>query len=154
MVGTLIHWPMTCGSRYLWTLPMFHANGWTFTWVVTAAGGAHVCLRAVDPALAFQLMRDESVTHMCAAPTVLIMLANAPAGARGSVRRGVHVMTAGAPPAAATIQRLEGEFGWELLHVYGLTETAPFITVCEPRPEHRDRSADERATIKARQGSS
>ena len=61
-------------------------------------------------------------------------------------------MTAGAPPAAATIQRLEGEFGWELLHVYGLTETAPFITVCEPRPEHRDRSADERATIKARQG--
>ena len=131
---------------------MFHANGWTFTWIVTAVGGAHVCLRAVDPAQAFGLMRDETVTHMCAAPTVLIMLANAPADARGEVRRGVNVMTAGAPPAAATIQRLEGEFGWELIHVYGLTETAPFITVCEPRPEHRGLSADERATVKARQG--
>ncbi|MCY4635772.1 MAG: long-chain-fatty-acid--CoA ligase [Acidobacteria bacterium] len=152
VVGTLVHWPMGCGTRYLWTLPMFHANGWTFTWVVTAVGGAHVCLRAMDPALAFRLMRDESITHMCAAPTVLIMLANAPADARGAVRRGVDVMTAGAPPAAATIQRLEGEFGWELIHVYGLTETAPFITVCEPRPEHRDLSADERATVKARQG--
>ena len=152
VVGTLIHWPLTCAARYLWTLPMFHANGWTFTWVVTAAGGAHVCLRAVDPSLAFRLMRDEAVTHMCAAPTVLIMLANAPARVRGEVRRGVNVMTAGAPPAAATIQRLEGEFGWELLHVYGLTETAPFITVCEPRPEHRGLSAAERATVKARQG--
>ena len=152
VVGTLVHWPMNCGTRYLWTLPMFHANGWTFTWIVTAVGGVHVCLRAVDPALAFRLMRDESVTHMCAAPTVLIMLANAPADARGEVRRGVNVMTAGAPPAAATIQRLEGEFGWELIHVYGLTETAPFITVCEPRPEHRDLSLDERATVKARQG--
>ena len=85
VVGTLVHWPMNSGTRYLWTLPMFHANGWTFTWVVTAVGGAHVCLRAVDPALAFRLMRDESVTHMCAAPTVLIMLANAPAEARGAV---------------------------------------------------------------------
>ena len=152
VVGTLVHWPMDRGTRYLWTVPMFHANGWTFTWIVTAAGGAHVCLRAVDPARAFRLLRDESITHMCAAPTVLIMLANAPAGARGEVRRGVRVMTAGAPPAAATIERLEGEFGWELLHVYGLTETAPFMTVCEPRPEHRDLPPDERATVKARQG--
>lgn len=152
VVGTLVHWPMTCADRYLWTLPMFHANGWTFVWVVTAVGGAHVCLRQVDPAVAFRLMRDESVTRLCAAPTVLIMLANSPADQRGEVRTGVHVMTAGAPPAAATIQRIEGEFGWELLHVYGLTETAPFITVCEPRPEHRGRPPDERATIKARQG--
>ena len=152
VVGTLVHWPMDRGTRYLWTVPMFHANGWTFTWIVTAVGGAHVCLRAVDPARAFRLLRDESITHMCAAPTVLIMLANAPAGARGEVRRGVRVMTAGAPPAAATIERLEGEFGWELLHVYGLTETAPFMTVCEPRPEHRDLPPDERAIVKARQG--
>ena len=152
VVGTLIHWPMTCADRYLWTLPMFHANGWTFTWIVTAVGGAHICLRAVEPGLAFRLMRDESVTRMCAAPTVLIMLANAPPEQRGEVRRGVRVMTAGAPPAAATIQRVEGEFGWELLHVYGLTETAPFITVCEPRPEHGACTPDARATIKARQG--
>lgn len=152
VVGTLVHWPMDRGTRYLWTVPMFHANGWTFTWIVTAVGGTHVCLRAVDPARAFRLLRDESITHMCAAPTVLIMLANAPAGARGEVRRGVRVMTAGAPPAAATIERLEGEFGWELLHVYGLTETSPFMTVCESRPEHRDLPPDERAVVKARQG--
>ncbi len=152
VVGTLIHHPLSCRDRYLWTLPMFHANGWTFPWVVTAVGGAHICLRQVDPARAFALMRDEAVTMLCAAPTVLITLANAPAAVRGEVPRGVQVMTAGAPPAAATIQRVEGEFGWELMHVYGLTETAPFITVCEPRPEHDGCTLEERAAIKARQG--
>ena len=152
VVGTLIHHPLSCRDRYLWTLPMFHANGWTFVWVVTAVGGAHICLRQVDPAQAFTLMRDEAVTMLCAAPTVLITLANAPAAVRGEVPRGVKVMTAGAPPAAATIQRVEGEFGWELMHVYGLTETAPFITVCEPLPEHDARPLEERAAIKARQG--
>ena len=152
VVGTLLHHPMTCRDRYLWTLPMFHANGWTFVWIVTAVGGAHVCLRQVDPARAFALIRDESVTMLCAAPTVLIMLANAPAEVRGEAPRGVRVMTAGAPPAAATIERMEGELGWELTHVYGLTETAPFITVCEPRPEHDRLAPDARAAIKARQG--
>ena len=152
VVGTLLHHPLTCRDRYLWTLPMFHANGWTFVWIVTAVGGAHVCLRQVDPARAFGLIRDEAVTMLCAAPTVLITLANAPAALRGQVPRGVRVMTAGAPPAAATIQRVEGEFGWELTHVYGLTETAPFITVCEPRPEHDACTPAERAAIKARQG--
>ncbi len=152
VVGTLIHHPLSCRDRYLWTLPMFHANGWTFPWVVTAVGGAHICLRQVDPARAFALMRDEAVTMLCAAPTVLITLANAPAAVRGEVPRGVQVMTAGAPPAAATIQRVEGEFGWELMHVYGLTETAPFITVCEPRPEHDGCTLEERAALKARQG--
>ena len=152
IVGTLIHWPMACDDRYLWTLPMFHANGWTFTWIVTAVGGRHVCLRTMDVQRAFDLIRNEAITHMCAAPTVLIMLANATSKQRGDVRSGVHVMTAGAPPAAVTIQRLEEEFGWELLHVYGLTETAPFITVCEPRPEHRALPLKDRAVVKARQG--
>ena len=152
VVGTLLHHPMTCADRYLWTLPMFHANGWTFVWTVTAVGGTHICLRKIDPTRAFELMRDEAVTMLCAAPTVLITLANAPAEQRGEVPRGVRVMTAGAPPAAATIERVEGEFGWELMQAYGLTETAPFITVCEPRPEHQALSSEERATIKARQG--
>ena len=151
-VGTLVHVPMTCADRYLWTLPMFHANGWTFVWIVTAVGGAHVCLRKVDPAQAFRLLRDERVTMLCAAPTVLIGLASATLEQRGEVPAGVRVLTAGAPPAAATIQRVEGEFGWELTHVYGLTETAPFITVCEPRPEHDSLSLEERAVVKARQG--
>ena len=89
---------------------------------------------------------------MCAAPTILIALANAPADVRGDVPRGVRVVTAGAAPAAATIERMEDEFGWEVTQVYGLTETSPFLTVCEPRPEHRGLQAAERAVIKARQG--
>jgi fatty-acyl-CoA synthase len=151
-IGTLLHLPIAVGERYLWTLPMFHANGWTYTWTVTAAGGTHICLPKVDPAEVFRLIRGENVRWLCAAPTVLISLANAPAEARGEVPPGVHVVTAGAPPAAATIERLEGEFGWEVTHVYGLTETAPFITVCAPLPEHQDLSPADLAVVKARQG--
>jgi fatty-acyl-CoA synthase len=151
-IGTLLHLPIAVGDRYLWTLPMFHANGWTYTWTVTAAGATHICLPKVDPAEVFRLIRDENVRWLSAAPTVLISLANAPAEVRGEVPPGVHVVTAGAPPAAATIERLEGEFGWEVTHVYGLTETAPFITVCAPLPEHQDLSPGDRAVVKARQG--
>ena len=152
VVGTLIHIPMTPADHYLWTLPMFHANGWTFVWIVTAVGGRHVCLRKVDTLRAFELMTAESITTLCAAPTVLISLANVPEAARREAPRGLRVIAAGAPPAAATIQRLEGELGWNVTHVYGLTETAPFITVCEPRPEHAALSLEARCVIKARQG--
>ena len=152
VVGTLLHHPMSVEDRYLWTLPMFHANGWTFVWTVTAAGATHVCLPKVDPAAVFDLVARESVTMLCAAPTVLIGIAGAPEELRRGARRGVRVMTAGAPPAAATIERVEGELGWTITQVYGLTETSPFITVCEPRPEHAALDAGERATVKARQG--
>jgi fatty-acyl-CoA synthase len=151
-VGTLIHVPMTCADRYLWTLPMFHANGWTFTWTVTAVGAAHICLRKVDPARIFDLIHSESITMLCAAPAVLIALANAPVNVRQRSQTKVRVVTAGAPPAAATIQRVEDELGWHLIHVYGLTETSPFITVCESRPAHEQMSSEERCRIKARQG--
>jgi fatty-acyl-CoA synthase len=151
-IGTLLHLPIAVGERYLWTLPMFHANGWTFTWTVTAAAGTHICLRKVDPATIFALIRDEKVSWLCAAPTVLISLANAPAAVRGEVPAGVHVVTAGAPPAAATIERMEGEFGWEITQAYGLTETAPFITVCAPLPEHEGLAPADRAILKSRQG--
>ena len=151
-IGTLLHLPIGVGERYLWTLPMFHANGWTYTWTVTAAGGVHLCLPKVDPAEVFRLIREEQVTWLSAAPTVLISLANASPAVRGEVRPGVHVVTAGAPPAAATIERLEKDFGWEVTHVYGLTETAPFITVCAPLPEHAELAPADRATVKARQG--
>jgi acyl-CoA synthetase (AMP-forming)/AMP-acid ligase II len=151
-VGTLVHLPMTAADRYLWTLPMFHANGWGFVWTVTAVGGVHVCLRKVDPVKVFELIASEGITLMCAAPTVLIGIACAPAEIRANARTGVRVVTAGAPPAAATIERIEGELGWAITHGYGLTETAPFITVCEPRPEHGALSPTERAVIKARQG--
>src|SRR6267378_2793004 len=152
VVGTLIHLHLGVDDRYLWTLPMFHANGWTFIWIVTAVGGTHICLPKVEPAKVFELIRNEHVNWLCAAPTVLIALANAPAAVRGEVPRGVNVVTAGAPPAAATIERMEGEFGWEVTQVYGLTETSPFLTICEPRPEHGSRSTSERAVIKALTG--
>jgi fatty-acyl-CoA synthase len=151
-IGTLLHLPMAVGERYLWTLPMFHANGWTYTWTVTAAAATHVCLRKVEPGAVFQLIRQERVGSLCAAPTVLISLANAPAEVRGAVPPGVRVVTAGAPPAAATIERLEEQFGWEVTQVYGLTETAPFITVCAPLPEHEKLTPADRAVQKARTG--
>jgi fatty-acyl-CoA synthase len=151
-VGTLVHEHMTCADRYLWTLPMFHANGWTFVWTVTAAGAKHVCLRKIDPKLVFELMAREHITMLCAAPTVLIGLANAPEELRLLAPKGIRVLTAGAPPAASTIERLEGDLGWTITQMYGLTETTPFITVCEARTEHEQLSLAERATIKARQG--
>ena len=151
-VGTLVHLPMTPADRYLWTLPMFHANGWTFTWIVTAAGATHVCLRRVEPESIYRHIDQERVTMLCAAPTVLIGIANGPEAQRRNLRRGVRVLTAGAPPAAATIERMEGELGWNVTQAYGLTETAPLISICEPLPEHAALSGGERAVIKARQG--
>ena len=151
-IGTLLYARMTCSDRYLWTLPMFHANGWTFVWTVTAAGATHICLRKCEPRAVCELMKAEKVTTLCAAPTVLIALANAPENIRRLAPKGIHVITAGAPPAASTIQRLEEDLGWTITHVYGLTETAPFITVCEARAEHTPLPISERAAIKARQG--
>ncbi|HLZ94383.1 MAG TPA: long-chain-fatty-acid--CoA ligase [Candidatus Dormibacteraeota bacterium] len=152
VMDTLVHFHIAVDDTYLWTLPMFHANGWTFVWIITAAGGRHICLPKVEPARVFELIREEGVGWLCAAPTVLISLANAPASVRGDVPKGVQVITAGAPPAAATIERMEGELGWEVTQVYGLTETSPFLTICEPRPEHRSLTDEQRAVIKARTG--
>ncbi|MGI8785995.1 MAG: long-chain-fatty-acid--CoA ligase [Acidobacteriota bacterium] len=160
MVGLLLHLPMTSSERYLWTLPMFHANGWTFVWIVTAVGGTHVCLPRVEPGAVFEQIRQESITMLCAAPTVLIGIANAPEDLRRGAAQAskvaqassLRILTAGAPPAAATIERIEEELGWVVTQAYGLTETAPFITICEPRAEHASLDARQRAVIKARQG--
>ena len=151
-IGTLLHAHMSCADRYLWTLPMFHANGWTFVWIITAVGGTHVCMRKVEPKAIFDIVNRESITRLCAAPTVLIGIANAPEEFRKDCRAGVKVFTAGAPPAAATIGLVERELGWEITHVYGATETSPLITICEPLPEHEQRTPEERAEIKSRQG--
>jgi fatty-acyl-CoA synthase len=152
VVGTLVHIPMTVADRYLWTLPMFHANGWTFVWIVTAVGGTHVCLRKVDPVSVFDLAEREGITMLCAAPTVLIGIANAPGDVRRKSPKGIRVIAAGAPPAAATIERIEDDLGWTITQVYGMTETSPFITICEPRPEHGELTTRDRAVVKARQG--
>lgn len=152
IMGHLMHTHLTCADRYLWVLPMFHANGWTFVWTITAVGGTHVCLRKADPKLIFEAIAHEGITMLCAAPTVLIGIASAPDGLRCLAPRGVRVFTAGAPPAAATIERVEGELGWQITHVYGLTETSPIVTLSESRPEHAQLDARSRAVIKARQG--
>ncbi len=152
VMGSLVHHHLTPADRYLWTLPMFHANGWTFPWINAARGMANVCLRKVEPPLIFKLIKEENITMFCAAPTVLIGIANAPEEVRAGAPRGVRLFTAGAPPAAATIEIIERDLGWDLTHVYGLTETAPLITVCEALPEHRNLPVEELAKIKARQG--
>jgi fatty-acyl-CoA synthase len=143
---------MSTTDRYLWTLPMFHANGWTFVWTVTAVGAVHICLRKAHPQSIVERIVHRRANLLCAAPTVLLSVVNCPMEMRSQLPRGVRVVTAGAPPAAATIERIEDEFGWSLTHVYGLTETSPFITICEPRPEHVCLEPRERAAVKARQG--
>lgn len=152
LMGHLMHLHITPADRYLWVLPMFHANGWTFVWTITAVGGRHVCLPKADPGLIFDAIIKEGITLLCAAPTVLISIASAPEALRKEAPRGVRIITAGAPPAAATIERVEGELGWEISHVYGLTEVSPIVTISEPRPEHAGLTPRERAVIKARQG--
>ena len=152
VVGALVHHPMTSADRYLWTLPMVHANGWTFVWIVTAGGGTHVCLREADPPNIYGHIARERITMFCAAPTVLIAGASASDELRTGAPRGIRILTGGAPPAAHTIERVEGSLGGTITQIYGLTETTPFITICEPRAEHASLPTAERAKVKARQG--
>ena len=152
IMGTLVHHHLTPEDRYLWTLPMFHANGWTFTWINTARGMAHICLRKVEASIIYELLQNERVTMFCAAPTVLISITNVPKELRATAPKGIRLFTAGAPPAAATIEIVERDLGWELTHVYGLTETTPLIAICEPRASHMDLTIEQRAKVKARQG--
>jgi fatty-acyl-CoA synthase len=137
-------------SRYLWTLPMFHCNGWCFTWGVTAVGGTHLCLRRADPSEIFRLIRQAGVTHMCGAPTVLVSM-SAAAAAAGQNLNGVTIVTAGAPPAPQVIRTIEG-LGATLQHVYGLTETYGPHTICAFQPGWDELSLEARASVKARQG--
>jgi fatty-acyl-CoA synthase len=137
------------GSRYLWTLPMFHCNGWCFTWAVTAAGGTHVCLRSVDPAEIWRLLRTEGITHFSAAPTVLTMIAEDDAA--GPLDHEVHVDTGGAPPSATLLARL-GKLRLAVTHLYGLTETYGPLAINEWQPEWDDFEPDRQAALRARQG--
>jgi acyl-CoA synthetase (AMP-forming)/AMP-acid ligase II len=137
------------GARYLWTLPMFHCNGWCFTWAVTAAGGTHVCLRAIDTAEIWRLLRTEGITHFSAAPTVLTMIAED--AAAGPLDREVHVDTGGAPPSATLLARLE-RMRFAVTHLYGLTETYGPLAINEWQPEWNSLEPAEQATLRARQG--
>ncbi len=138
-------------SRYLWTLPMFHCSGWTFTWAVTAVGGTHVCLRHVAPKPIFDAIAEHAITHMCGAPIVLNMLVHAPADEKKSLPVRTKVATGGAAPPSAVIAAME-KMGFDVLHLYGTTEMHGPSTYCAPLPEWKNGSDDERYTHMARQG--
>jgi fatty-acyl-CoA synthase len=138
-------------SRYLWTLPMFHCSGWTFTWAVTAAGATHVCLRKVEPQRIFEAIAEHRVTHMCGAPIVLNMLVHAPAEARRPLPLRTKVATGGAAPPAVVIERMEA-MGFEVLHLYGTTESYGPSTYCPPLPDWQSLPSGERYARMARQG--
>jgi fatty-acyl-CoA synthase len=150
-VGNTMAWPLPPRPVYLWTLPMFHCNGWGFPWSVTAMAGTHVCLRRVDPALIFPLIVEHGVTHMCGAPTVLSMLVNAPADQKRAFAHVVDIQTGGSPPPAATIKGME-ELGFRVTHIYGMTELQGPSTLCVQQDAWGRLPVDERAGFTARQG--
>ncbi|MCH8205179.1 MAG: long-chain-fatty-acid--CoA ligase, partial [Candidatus Hydrogenedentes bacterium] len=141
---------MTPDTIYLWTLPMFHCNGWCFTWGVTALGGTHVCLRKFEPADVWPLIDKENVTHLNGAPVVLIALLNDP-GRPKKLDRPLTITTAGAPPSPTLIENIQA-MGATIIHVYGLTETYGPTTICAPQPDWKDRSLAEQGKLLARQG--
>jgi fatty-acyl-CoA synthase len=150
-LGELIEHRLDAASVYLWTLPMFHCNGWCFTWAVTAAGGCHICLRQFDPERAVQLIDAEGVTHLCGAPVVVNGLAQYCAAHGVRFERGLRIAAAGAPPPPAVIRAAE-ETGAVVSHLYGLTETYGPHTLCVWRPEWNELPLEERSQLKARQG--
>ena len=138
-------------SVYLWTLPMFHCDGWTFTWAVTAAVATHVCLRAVEPRAVFASIAENNVTHMCGAPIVMNMLANAPADAKTRFSQIVEIATGGAAPPSAVIEAMERD-GFHVTHLYGLTETYGPATVCLPQEDWPALELSQRSARMSRQG--
>jgi len=150
-VSNLVDWSMPAHSAYLWTLPMFHCNGWCFPWTVTLNAGVHVCLRKVDPALIFDLIRRHRVTHLCGAPIVYSMLIHAPAEERSGIDWPLEGLVAGAAPPLAILEGCE-RAGIRITHVYGLTETYGPAAVCEKKSEWDTMPLEERARLNGRQG--
>jgi fatty-acyl-CoA synthase len=149
-LAMVTHFQLTNATRYLWTLPMFHCNGWCFTWAVTAAGGTHICVPRIDPAAVWALIRDERVTHLCAAPTVLISLLADEAAASGTSQRVVAAV-GGAPPTPRLLQDC-AEAGFDITHLYGLTETFGPLAICDWQPAWDSLPVAEQARRRARQG--
>ncbi len=150
-VGNVMVWNLPSRPTYLWTLPMFHCNGWCFPWTIAAMLGTNVCLRRVEAKAIFDSIATEAVTHFCAAPIILNMLANAPEDMRARASGTVEVMTAASAPPAAVIEKME-RMGFHITHVYGLTEVYGPAVVCDWNPAWDAESAEERARLKARQG--
>src|SRR5439155_926047 len=150
-VGNIMMWPLPPRAVYLWTLPMFHCNGWCYTWALTATGGTHVCLRRVDPPLVFDLIKRHQVTHMCGAPTVLTMLIQTPPEQRTAFDRVVEIQTGGSSPPAKVIRAMN-EMGFNVTHLYGLTEVHGPSTLCAWQEAWDALGVVEQAEKMARQG--
>jgi fatty-acyl-CoA synthase len=150
-LGNALEWAMPHHPVYLWTLPLFHCNGWCFPWTVAAVAGTNVCVRAVDASEILRLIREEGVTHMCGAPIVLNMVTTEAEMRGGTLGRTVELMTAGAAPPAAVLER-SGRVGFRVTHAYGLTEVYGPNTVCAWHPEWDELPTGEQAVLKARQG--
>jgi len=150
-LGNAVSFGLTPRSVYLWTLPMFHCSGWTYTWAVSVVGGTHVCLRKVDPALIFPAIAEHKVTHLCGAPIVLNMLVHAPESVKRRFDHRVEVATGGAAPPSAVIEGME-KMGFNVTHLYGLTESYGPATLCAWQEEWNDLGLTERARLMARQG--
>jgi fatty-acyl-CoA synthase len=150
-LGEALEMQMDVYTNYLWTLPMFHCNGWCFTWGVTAVGATHVCLRAVVAKDIYRLVEEEDISHFCAAPTVLITMASDPAAKELKLKRKLRIVTAGAPPSPTVIRNVE-EIGAEITHVYGLTETYGPHSICAWQPKWDHMDSKDRARTKSRQG--
>lgn len=150
-ISNVLEWDMPKHSVYLWTLPMFHCNGWCFPWTVAARAGVNVCLRRVEAKAIFDAIREHGVTHYCGAPIVQSLLVNAPAELKVGIPAGVKAMVAGAAPPASMIEGMEA-MGFDLTHVYGLTETYGPATVCAKHEAWQQLDIGERARLNARQG--
>jgi fatty-acyl-CoA synthase len=150
-MGNAIAFSLRADSVYLWTLPMFHCNGWTYTWAVTAVCGTHVCLRRVEPGAIFAAIAEHRVTHLCGAPIVLTMLIHAPEAAKRRFDHVVEVATGGAAPPSAVIAGME-RMGFRVTHLYGLTECYGPATLCAWQEGWDTLPLDERAALMARQG--
>ncbi len=150
-ISNILEWDMPKHAVYMWTLPMFHCNGWCFPWTVAARAGVNVCLRKVDAQAMFDAMRNHGVTHYCGAPIVHGLLVNAPAAMKVGVPAGIKAMVAGAAPPASMIEGME-QMGFDLTHVYGLTEVYGPATVCPKHPEWDALDIGDRARLNARQG--
>jgi fatty-acyl-CoA synthase len=150
-INNILDWSMPKHSVYLWTLPMFHCNGWCFNWTVAAAAGTNVCLRRVEAKLILELIREHGVTHYCGAPIVHAMLLNAPAEQKRGIDHEVHCLVAAAPPPAAVIEGM-AKMGFDITHVYGLTETYGPAAVCAKHPEWKSLPVEEQVRRNGRQG--
>jgi fatty-acyl-CoA synthase len=150
-LNNILDWSMPKHPVYLWTLPMFHCNGWCFNWTLAAAAGTNVCLRKVEATPILELIRDHKVTHYCGAPIVHSMLVNAPAEQRRGIAHKVHALVAAAPPPAAMIEGM-GKIGFDIVHVYGLTETYGPAAICAQHVEWNDLPLEERVKRNGRQG--